>query len=147
MNLPLNWIDDLTALLPPGRVVTAETDVDRLSKDFYWYSPVLERQLREKRGDAAAQPRTVAEVRDVLSFAARRGIPVTVRGAATGNYGQCIPLEGGILLDLAALDRVLEISADGIATCEPGARLGVIESTARKSGWELRCYPSTYQKA
>lgn len=147
MNAPLNWIDDLTALLPPGRVVTAEADVDRLSKDFYWYSPVLERQLRDKRGDVAAQPRSVDEVRQILSFAARRGVPLTVRGAATGNYGQCIPLEGGILLDLAALDRVVDISADGIATCEPGARLAVIESTARKAGWELRCYPSTYQKA
>lgn len=147
MNASKDWIPELTALLPEGRVVTAEADVERLSKDFYWYSPILERQLRDKRGEAAVQPRTLGEVRQIVAFAAARGVPVTVRGAGTGNYGQCIPLEGGILLDLGALDRVVEISADGVATCEPGARLAVIEATARKVGWELRCYPSTYQKA
>lgn len=144
---PVDWLPLLEQTLRPGRVVTTPTEVERLSKDFYWYSPVLERQLRDKRGDVAVQVRDLDDVRAVLAFAARYGVPVTVRGAGTGNYGQCIPLQGGILLDLGALDRVLEITGDGLAVCEPGARLGVVESTARKSGWELRCYPSTYQKA
>jgi len=147
MNASKDWIPALAALLPEGRVVTAEADVDRLSKDFYWYSPILERQLRDKRGDVAVQPRTLDEIKQVARFASARAVPLTVRGAGTGNYGQCIPLEGGILLDLGAMDRVLEISEGGVATCEPGARLAVIETAARKVGWELRCYPSTYQKA
>lgn len=147
MTASKDWIPDLVALLPEGRVVTAEADVDRLSKDFYWYSPILERQLRDKRGDAAVQPRSLEEIKAVIRFASAHGVPVTVRGAGTGNYGQCIPINGGLLLDLGALDRVVDISATGVATCEPGARLGVIEATARKVGWELRCYPSTYQKA
>ncbi len=144
---PGRWIPKLEAMLPRGQVVTTASEVERLSKDFYWYSPVLERQLRDKRGDAAVRARNVGDVREVLSFASREGVPVTVRGAGTGNYGQCIPLRGGILLDLGELDRVLAITGDGCAVCEPGARLGVVESTARKAGWELRCYPSTYQKA
>jgi len=144
---PSEWLPLLEKSLRPGRVVAADAEVDRLSKDFYWYSPVLERQLREKRGDAAVQARDVDDVRAVLRFAARHGVPVTVRGAGTGNYGQCIPLRGGILLDVGALDCVLEVTADGTAVCEPGARLGTVEATARKAGWELRCYPSTYQKA
>lgn len=144
---PGDWLPLLEQTLRPGRVVTTASEVERLSKDFYWYSPVLERQLRDKRGDAAVQVRDLDDVRAVLAFAARHGVPVTVRGAGTGNYGQCIPLAGGILLDLGSLDRVLAITGDGLAVCEPGARLGVVEATARKSGWELRCYPSTYQKA
>jgi len=147
MRSTLEWIGELTGILPEGRVVTADAEVDRLSKDFYWYSPVLERQLRDKRGDVAVQARSVDEVRTVIRFAYGRGIPLTMRGAGTGNYGQCIPLQGGILLDLGGMDRVLEITSDGVAVCEAGARLGVIEATARKVGWELRCYPSTYQKA
>ena len=144
---PGDWLPLLEQTLRPGRVVTTASEVERLSKDFYWYSPVLERQLRDKRGDVAVQVRDLDDVRAVLAFAARHGVPVTVRGAGTGNYGQCIPLQGGILLDLGSLDRVLAITGDGLAVCEPGARLGVVEATARKSGWELRCYPSTYQKA
>ena len=39
-----------------ARVITAPAVVERLSKDFYWYSPVLKRQLESKHGDVAVQP-------------------------------------------------------------------------------------------
>ena len=74
-------------------------------------------------------------------------IPVTVRGAGTGNYGQCVPLEGGIVLDLSLMDKLEEITPDGVAVCQPGLRLGALETEARKQGWELRMYPSTLVKA
>src|SRR5580692_7576058 len=83
----------------PVRVLTAPAVVERLSKDFYWYSPVLKRQLESKVGDIAVQPVSVEEVLAVARYAGLRGVPVTVRGAGTGNYGQCIPLHGGIILD------------------------------------------------
>ena len=38
-------------------------------------------------------------------------VPVTVRGAGTGNYGQCVPLRGGIVLDLSLMDKLEEITA------------------------------------
>ena len=45
------------------------------------------------------------------------------------------------------MDRIEEILPEGVAVCQPGARLGAIENEARRSGWELRCYPSTIVKA
>lgn len=137
----------LAQRLPSETIVTAGAEVERLSRDFYWYSPVLKRSLAEKLADVVVQPRNLAELRELISFAFERRIPITVRGAGTGNYGQCIPTHGGIVADLARLDRLLEITADGLAICEPAARLISIETTARASGWELRCYPSTYVKA
>ena len=56
-------------------------------------------------------------------------------------------LQGGVVLDLARMDRIEAIQPDGVAVCEPGVRLGVLENEARKTGWELRCYPSTIVKA
>ena len=70
-----------------------------------------------------------------------------MRGAGTGNYGQCVPLEGGIVLDLSLMDKLEEITPDGVAVCQPGLRLGALETEARKKGWELRMYPSTLVKA
>ncbi len=131
----------------PARVLTATAVLDRLSHDFYWYSPVLRPQLVNKTGDVAVQPVSVEEVLGVMRFAGQRSIPVTVRGAGTGNYGQCVPLEGGIVLDLSLMDKLEEITADGVAICEPGLRLGALETQARKQGWELRMYPSTLVKA
>jgi FAD/FMN-containing dehydrogenase len=131
----------------PARVLTAPAVLDRLSHDFYWYSPILRPQLAGKKGDVAVQPVDVDEVLAVLRFAGHHAVPVTVRGAGTGNYGQCVPLQGGIVLDLSLMDKLEEITPDGVAVCQPGLRLGALETEARKLGWELRMYPSTLVKA
>ena len=131
----------------PARVLTAPAVLDRLSHDFYWYSPILRPRLVDKTADVAVQPSSVEEVLAILCFASEREIPVTTRGAGTGNYGQCVPLEGGIVLDLSLMDKLEEITQDGVAVCQPGLRLGVLETAARKIGWELRMYPSTLVKA
>jgi len=134
-------------LADPARVLTAPALVERLSKDFYWYSPVLKRQLQSKSADVVVQPTSVEEIIAVLRYAGLHRVPVTIRGAGTGNYGQCIPLEGGIVLDLASMDKLEEITSDGVAVCQPGLKLATIETEARKQGWELRMYPSTLAKA
>ena len=134
-------------LADESRVLSQPQIVERLSRDFYWYSPVLRRQLDGKVGDLVVQPLNASEVQRVLRYAYARNLPITVRGAGTGNYGQAVPLHGGVVLDLSRMDHIHSIRADGVAVCEPGARLGMLENEARKLGWELRCYPSTIIKA
>ncbi len=131
----------------PARVSTVPQVVNRLSRDFYWYSPVLRKQLDGKAADVVVHPLNVKEIQDVLRYCYANEIPVTPRGAGTGNYGQAVPLHGGVLLDLSRMDQIESITADGVAVCQPGVRLGVLEAEARKMGWELRCYPSTVVKA
>ena len=131
----------------PDQVITNPQVVQRLSRDFYWYSPVLKKLLDDKVAEAVVQPVSTHEVVEVLACCFARRIPVTARGAGTGNYGQAIPLQGGVVLDLARMDAIREITTDGIAVTEPGTRLGVLEVAAREVGWELRCYPSTVVKA
>jgi FAD/FMN-containing dehydrogenase len=136
-----------TILGDPARVLTTPQVVNRLSRDFYWYSPVLRKQLDGKSADIAVQPLSAAEIQEVLRYCYTHDIPVTARGAGTGNYGQAVPLHGGVLLDLSRMDEIESITPDGVAICGPGVRLGVLEGEARKQGWELRCYPSTIVKA
>jgi hypothetical protein len=130
-----------------SRVLTQPQVVEQLSRDFYWYSPVLRKQLDGKVGDLVVQPLSAEEILKIFQYCQAQDVPVTVRGAGTGNYGQAVPLFGGVVLDLARMDRIEQITTEGIAVCQPGARLGAIENEARKSGWELRCYPSTIVKA
>jgi FAD/FMN-containing dehydrogenase len=130
-----------------ARVLTSPEQVEQLSRDFYWYSPVLRKQLDGKVGDVVVQPLSAAEVLAVLRYCQAQSLPVTARGAGTGNYGQAVPLHGGVVLDLASMDRIEAIEPDGVSVCQPGVRLGVLENEARKVGWELRCYPSTIVKA
>ena len=138
----------LAALLgDTTRVITQKEIVEQLSRDFYWYSPVLRKQLDGKLGDFVVQPLRASEIQEVLRYCHAQDLPVTVRGAGTGNYGQAVPLQGGVILDLARMDRIEDILPEGVAVCEPGVRLGVLEAEAQKKGWELRCYPSTIAKA
>jgi FAD/FMN-containing dehydrogenase len=136
-----------TILGDESRVLTQPQVVRRLSRDFYWYSPVLRKQLDGKVAEVAVQPLTAAEIQGTLRFCHAHDLPVTVRGAGTGNYGQAVPLQGGVVLDLARMDKIEAIQPDGVAVCEPGVRIGVLENEARQVGWELRCYPSTIIKA
>jgi FAD/FMN-containing dehydrogenase len=147
-DLATSLATSLAALLgDPARVITNPAIVARLSRDFYWYSPILKPLLEDKVAEVVVQPITVEEIQAVLRLCHTRGVPVTVRGAGTGNYGQAIPLQGGVVLDLALMDKIESITPDGIAICQPGVRLGALETEARTLGWELRCYPSTVAKA
>ncbi len=142
----------IATVADPARVLTNPQLVERLSKDFYWYSPVLKAQLDDKHADVVVQPVSVDEIVAVLGRCYALGVPVTVRGAGTGNYGQAVPLEGGVVLDLQRMDLIESIAVpaeggDAVATCGPGVKLGALETTARELGWELRCYPSTVAKS
>jgi FAD/FMN-containing dehydrogenase len=143
--------DDLAAVSAcvgdPERAITNAQAVQRLSRDFYWYSPILKKLLDDKTAELVVQPVSTEEVVRVLACCHARSIPVTARGAGTGNYGQAIPLAGGVVLDLVRMDTIEAITPDGVAVAGPGARLGAIEAAARSAGWELRCYPSTVVKA
>jgi len=116
------------------------------SRDFYWYSPILKAELDGKAADLIVVPRTVDEVVRVAAACARFGVPLVVRGGATGNYGQMVPLQGGVLLDMARLDRSLWIER-GRGRFEAGVRLGDADVLCQKQGWELRMFPSTRRQA
>jgi FAD/FMN-containing dehydrogenase len=141
-------ISDLQALIgDPSRVILNPQIVEQLSRDFYWYSPVLRKQLDGKLGEVVLQPLDAVEIQKILRYCFAHDLPVTARGAGTGNYGQAVPLHGGVVLDLSRMDRIESITPDGVAVCQPGVRLGVLEAEATRVSWELRCYPSTIIKA
>jgi FAD/FMN-containing dehydrogenase len=131
----------------PNRVLTQRQMVERLSRDFYWYSPILRRKLEGKSADVVVQATSTGEVQKVLRYCFDHSVPVTARGSGTGNYGQAVPLERGVVLDLSLFDAIEGIEDDGVAICQPGVRLATLEAAAREKGWELRCYPSTVVKA
>ena len=116
------------------------------SRDFYWYSPVLKRQLDGKSADLWARPRNEDEVLHILRECRAVRMPVTARGGATGNYGQCVPLEGGLVLDLTAMAAPISLT-DGVLEAEAGAKMIDLDLWARERGWELRIWPSTKRTA
>lgn len=112
------------------------------SKDYYWYSPILKAELDDCLGQLIVQPRTEAEVITIAAAIARHRIPLTIRGGGTGNYGQCVPMEGGVILETTKLDKVLSI-APGRVVVEAGARVERVETAVAEAGQMLSMFPST----
>ena len=121
--------------------------VQQKSRDHYWYSPILKQKLDHVTADLVVSPRTQDEVKTVLRAAFRHQVPITPRGAGTGNYGQAMPLAGGVILDLMNLDRVISIKPDRVRA-EAGIIIEKLDEETRKAvGGELRFHPSTYRMA
>lgn len=140
---------DLTAFkaaLGDIRFHDGQKHLEARSRDYFWYSPILNDQLKDKIGDLLVIPQSVDEVMQVASLIAKHKLPLTLRGGGTGNYGQCVPMEGGVIMDLTRLDKVLEITP-GHVRVQAGARISRLDDAAHETGQELLMYPSTRQMA
>ncbi len=134
------------AAIAPVETIDEQALVRQKSRDFYWYSPILKKQLNRHFGDIVAIPKDEAEVMKVAAACAKMRIPLTVRGAGTGNYGQAMPLAGGVILDMTAMDRIVSLEA-GALKVQPGLKLIDLEAQTVPQGWELRFHPSTRRTA
>ncbi|TQS47143.1 FAD-binding oxidoreductase [Cryptosporangium phraense] len=107
-------------------------------------SPVLQEKLPPGRYTAqlVVAPESAEDVPRILTAAYETGVPITPRGAGTGNYGQATPFAGGAVLDLRRCNRVLEVG-DGFVRVEPGAKLTDVDAAVRAAGQDLWMFPST----
>jgi FAD/FMN-containing dehydrogenase len=137
---------DLPALAPDVEWITDSTRVHKFSQDFNWYSPVLKRQLEHLSAQVVARPKTQEQIAQVVSLCSMHQIPLTLRGTGTGNYGQCVPLQGGVVMDLSAYNQFLGLK-DGVARAQSGIRLIDLDKHTKPLGFELRWIPSTFRSA
>jgi len=117
---------------------------ERASVDEATMSPILSEQLPLGLADLVAYPASAEEIAVVVAAATRHRVPVTARGKGTGNYGQGIPLHGGLILDTTRARAVVEVG-DGVITAEAGASMALLERAADARGQQVWMYPSTAQ--
>lgn len=89
-------------------------------------------------------PGGVEEVSAVVRAARKAGVPIVPRGSGTGLAGGAVPAEGGIVLSLARLNRILEIDLKNrIAVLEPGVINLDVTRTIAKDGFFYAPDPSS----
>jgi glycolate oxidase subunit GlcD len=89
--------------------------------------------------EAVALPNSTESVVRILKFATTHQIPVTPRGAGHGYVGGCVPVRNGLVLSLASMNRILEISeSDFLAVVQPGVLTAELQAVVEKVG---RFYP------
>jgi len=115
-------------------------------RSFALYSALVAEAFANPQADAIFRPASTGELKRAVEIAVEHRRPITVRGAGTGNYGQSLPLSGGMIIDIRALNRVIAVN-DATITVEAGAVLADAERAAREKGREMRLLPSTYHVA
>lgn len=116
MGNPDGLLADLRALLGNDRVVSAENDRLTYSFDASFLS-----HLSTYLPDAVVIAREVDDVVKTLRYAHQHRVPVVPRGAASGQAGGTLPVRGGIVLALNAMNRILEIDTPNLqAIVQPG---------------------------
>jgi glycolate oxidase len=89
-------------------------------------------------------PADVTEVSEVVKAARRANVPIVPRGSGTGLAGGAVPAEGGIVLSLSRLDRILKIDlANRIAIVEPGVINADVTKAVAKDGFFYAPDPSS----
>ncbi|MGH2387638.1 MAG: FAD-binding oxidoreductase [Chloroflexota bacterium] len=136
----------LADVLPAERITVDPSTLQSNSQDYAWFSNVLEEDLGGCCADVVAWPLSADELAGVLAAAYLAQVPVTVRGGGTGNYGQCVPLRGGLVVNLSKMNRVIDVG-DGYARVEAGVKFSDLDRAANPGGQEVRIYPSTYLTA
>ena len=89
-------------------------------------------------------PRDVQQVAAVIKAAKQANVPIVPRGSGTGLAGGAVPAEGGIVLSLARLDRILKIDLQNrIAIVEPGVINIDVTKAVTKDGYFYAPDPSS----
>jgi glycolate oxidase len=105
-------VRSLRHVISYGRVLSSPDDLM-----LYEYDALSSRRIP----DAVVFPETTAEVSAVVKVAAAAGVPVIARGAGTGLSGGAVVIEGGIVVSLARMKKILEIDLDNErARVQPG---------------------------
>ncbi|HEY2241867.1 MAG TPA: FAD-linked oxidase C-terminal domain-containing protein [Streptosporangiaceae bacterium] len=121
-------IEALGRGLPDGRIVTDPDVLASLAHDDAEWAPA-------GQAVAGVRARSEAEVQHVVRVCAELGVPVVPRGAGTGLSGGANAVPGCVVLDLAAMNQVLEIDPDNLlAVVQPGAVNNDVKAAVAEHG-------------
>jgi alkyldihydroxyacetonephosphate synthase len=122
VELPAGFTEQLAAICATTAEVGA---VAEASRD--WWPLALHWSLAGQVPQAAAviaRPAGTHEVSAVLALCNSVGVPVTAAGGRSGVCGASVPVFGGVLLDLTALDELGEIDAESGVVCAGAGTFG-----------------------
>ena len=144
--LPEALLAQLRGLLD-DRLLLDESDRRERASDWWPLSKVW-----AAAGDVAALPaavvlpETAEEVRAVLALCTRERIPVTPSAGRSSVCGQSVPVAGGVVLDLARLNRIVELDEESLTvTVEAGVYGHDLEAWLGERGYTHGHFPQSIE--
>lgn len=120
-------LQQLSAVLPPANLSTAESERQLRSRDMSHHAARL--------SEVVVWPETAEQTAAVLHVANQHRVPVTPWGAGSSLEGNPIPLFGGILLSMERLNRITAVHTNDFqVTVQPGLGYKDLNNALARSG-------------
>ncbi|MBL9127183.1 MAG: FAD-binding protein [Verrucomicrobiales bacterium] len=120
-------LQELADLLPADRWLTRPEQLAAYESDGL--------TAYRKRPLAVAIPESADEVVELVRACHRAGVPFVARGSGTSLSGGSLPVEGGLVIALNRLDRILHLDpVQRIAVVEPGVVNARVSQAAAPHG-------------
>jgi len=130
-------IEELRSILGPSGLLVDQGDLLAYSIDGTWL---------EAMPDCVVLPTSTQQVAQVMSIANRELVPVVPRGGSSNLSGGTIPINGGMVMSLTRMNKILEIDPDNlIAIVQPGVITHDLQNEVRKYGLYYPPDPSSVQ--
>lgn len=101
------------------RDIVGERNIKTDPSDLYVYGS--DSSVHHAMPWAIVKPENTSQVQKIMRYANEEIIPVITRGGGSGMCGQTVPINGGIILDMKGMNRILEINLpDVYCRVEPG---------------------------
>ncbi|MFQ5837362.1 MAG: FAD-binding oxidoreductase [Thermoplasmata archaeon] len=102
--------------------------------------------LNKALPEVVVLPESTEEVQSIVRLANRLHVPFVARGAGTGLSGGALPLEGGILISLVKMNRILEVDEANLrAVVQPGVINQQLNDAVLSLGLHFAPDPSSQQ--
>lgn len=138
--------NELIEALGPGKVSTSFIDKEVYSRDLIvpWTCPLPEGDCKPPVADFIVWPETTEEVSEVIKIANTHKVPVIPECGGAQGGGSTLPLFGGIVIDVKALNKIINIDTDNhTVTTQPGLICNELESTLNAVGYTMNHLPQS----
>jgi FAD/FMN-containing dehydrogenase len=136
MDVVTDLAQAIAAIVGSANVLTDPSDLRRY-RGVAWNIPRPRIALKFPPAPPAlvVRPRQTEDIAAILRLAQEHNVPVVPFGAGTGVMGGAMPVAGSVVLDLSALNRILEIRVeDRLARVQAGVILEDLETAAQRVG-------------
>ena len=147
---------ELAGIVGDAGMETDPASIGARLRDNSWLSPVLSGHIDAMAGasaggslgvEAVVGPGDLDQLAACVAAAYRHDAPITMLGAGTSNFGQSIPMRGGIVIELSRLCEMGDpatAASEGRITVGAGALLGRVDAAVRAHGAEMPVMTTTY---
>ena len=135
-ELPAEFLQELKAVVGSSSLLTKPEELLVYEQDGL--------TIYKGRASAAVLPKSTEQVAKIVSLCDKHNVPFIARGAGTSLSGGTIPIEGGVIIEFALMDHILEVDLEnGLVLVESGAVNLSVSEAASSSGYFYAPDPSS----